>query len=257
MNRSVQHVAIFGIAALGFVRVAGAQSMPWPPTGGPFAPPPLRPDSPKPTADPRDIRGYYYLRSFGVLLPGVDKNNPPLQPEALALFQKRVADLAAGQVPVTDPQVGCRPMTAVRMFGTGFPQMQFIQTPGQVTFLLMEDHLVRRIFIGAKHPKQIVRTAHGDSIGHWEGDTLVVDTIGFKGNSWIDETGVSGDENLHLTERIRKLDGGQALEDQVTVEDPTTLTHPISFRVDFAWEPTSIWDEVICEEANRDAGDAK
>lgn len=225
-----------------------------PPAGGPFAATPLPADAPKPSPEARDLRGYYFMRSFGILLPGIDQANPPFTPAALALFRKRIADRKAGLLP-DDPQVQCRPMNAVRFFGSGFPEMQFLQSPNEVALLLMEDHIVRRIAINAKHPAHPALTSHGDSIGHWEDDTLVVDTIGFKDNGWLDETGTPGDHNEHLIERIKKVDGGQKIEDQVTIEDGTVLTHPLSFTMNFAWRPDAPWDEIICEEGNRDGGD--
>jgi len=228
-----------------------------PPTGGrsPFgASGALPPDAPKPSADPHDLRGLYYMHMAGPLLPGIDKKNPPLTPAGLAVFRQRLANHDAGLVP-DDPQVQCRPMNAARMYGTGFPQVQIIQSANEIVILLMEDHITRRIALNGQHPAHLAPTYLGDSIGHWEGDTLVVDTIGFRDDSWLDETGTPGDHNEHLIERFRKVDGGSKLEDQVTIEDPGVFSQPLSFTVPFTWRPDATWDEIICEEGNRDAVD--
>lgn len=244
----------------GVVAVSAAESPPvtaGPPPGGgsPFgASGPLPPDVPKPSSDPHDLRGFYYMRMAGPLLYGIDKSNPPLTPAALAIFRQRVADHEAGLVP-DDPQVQCRPMNAARMYGTGFPQIQLIQSANEIVILLMEDHITRRIALNGKHPSHLVPTYLGNSIAHWEGDTLVVDTIGFRDGSWLDETGTPGDHNEHLVERFQKVDGGTKIEDSVTIDDPGVFSHPLSFTVPFTWRPDATWDEIICEEGNRDAPD--
>lgn len=229
-----------------------AQTVAAPPPGkSPFETGIERPDAPKPSTDPRSLRGYYFMPLSGVLLRGLNKDDMPLNEQALALFKKRIADREAGLLP-DDPMTVCRPMNAVRVFGSGFPQLQILQTPDEVLILLMEDHMVRRIYLNGKHPQTLAPTAMGHSIGHWDGDTLVVDTIGFKDNAWLDETGTPADHNEHMMERIRKVDNGQTIEDLVTIEDSTVFTRPISFRVTMTWRPSESWDEVICEEGNRD-----
>lgn len=243
--------AVLGLA-LSVTPAGAASGPPSGPPGNPFDSGPPDPNAPKPSPDPRDLRGYYFMHSVGILLPGIDKDHPPFNAAGLALFRKRIARRQAGDL-TDDPQVSCRPMNAVRMFGSGFPQVQFIQTRNQLTILLMEDHIVRRIFLNAKHPAHLVPTASGHSVGRWQGDTLIVDTIGFKPGGWLDETGTPGDRNEHMIERIRKTDGGQSLEDQVTVEDPSLFTRPVTFKVIYTWKPDAVWDEIICEEGNRDA----
>src|SRR3984957_4931466 len=91
----------------------------------------------------------------------------------------------------------------------------------------------------------------GDSAGHWEGDTLVVDTIGLNDRTWIDEVGVIHGQQLHVIERIRKIEGGHAMENLVRIEDPEYFTEPWYARITYAWRPDLRLTEYVCEENNR------
>jgi hypothetical protein len=84
---------------------------------------------------------------------------------------------------------------------------------------------VRQIFLdGRSHPKDINPTWTGNSIGHWEGDTLVIDTVGFNAQAWY-AGGLSSTESLHVVERYRRPDLGH-LELEMTIEDPAVLQKP-------------------------------
>jgi hypothetical protein len=103
------------------------------------------------------------------------------------------------------------------------------------------------------HASPAVRKWLGDSIGHWEGDTLVVDTIGLNDKTFIDDEGSSHSTQEHVIERYRKTDGGAKLELTMTVEDPVTLEHSYSYRRVYHWRPDIRPQEYICEENNRNA----
>jgi hypothetical protein len=87
----------------------------------------------------------------------------------------------------------------------------------------------------------------GHAIGHYEGDTLVVDTVGFNDKTWLDRIGHPHSDQLHLVERIRRLNH-DALQDDLTIEDPKAYTKPWSAQLTF--QLRSDWDigEFICEE---------
>ena len=93
---------------------------------------------------------------------------------------------------------------------------------------------------------------YGYSTGRWEGDTLVVDSLGFKDQSWIDEWGTPGSDKLRLTERIRRPSYG-TLQIQMTVEDPKTFTKPFSFTVQQRLMPDTELIEFVCAENNTPA----
>ena len=146
--------------------------------------------------------------------------------------------------------------------GTFFP-IEFIQRPEQMTILFEVMQAVRRVFLdGREHPDpdDLESTWMGHSIGHWEGDTLVVDTIGGKAGS-LNGSGSAivardGDtdprmpytETLHLTERIRLLDDGQILELEQTIDDPTVYTEPFTLLRYWQRSPDTPMLEYFCTE---------
>jgi hypothetical protein len=108
--------------------------------------------------------------------------------------------------------------------------MEILFTPGRVTMLGESDgNRLRRIYTdGRPHPKDPDETFHGHSIGHWEGGTLVIDTVGVLPEAWIaiaEHLGVPNNGDLHITERIR-LDGPNFLRDELTITAPKVLTQP-------------------------------
>ena len=106
--------------------------------------------------------------------------------------------------------------------------MEVLFTPGRVTMLGESDgNRLRRIYTdGRPHPKDVEETFHGHSIGHWEGDTLVIDTVGVLPQAWIavaEHLGVPNNGELHISERIR-LDGPKILRDELTITAPKVMT---------------------------------
>ena len=168
----------------------------------------------------------------------------PLQPWA--------ADLTKTRMSKDDPEANCLP--------TGVPRMapypwKIVQTPSLIVFLFEGNiHSYRQIFLdGRSHPKDLDPTWYGDSIGHWEGDTLVVDTIGFNDHFWFDFAGHPHTDKLHITERYRRTDLGH-LEDEVTIDDPGAYTKPFKMYGHFPLQPSTEIMEYICNENNQDVG---
>jgi len=148
-----------------------------------------------------------------------------IQPWALKLSEER--QTAAGRR--SDTKANCLPDGVPRQ--DPFP-WKIVQTPNLIVFLLEGNvHSYRQIFTdGSDHPKEDLEPAwYGDSRGHWEGDTLVVDTIGFNDKTWLDGLGRPHTEKLHVIERFRRPDSGH-LDFDVTIDDPGAYTKP--FTVD-------------------------
>ena len=96
------------------------------------------------------------------------------------------------------------------------------------------SHFIRQIYTdGRKHNTDLGPTWLGDAIGHWDGDTLVVDTIGFNDKTWVDRAGHPHSTDMHLTERIRRVDE-KTLTDDITIEDPKAYTKPWGGQITFA-----------------------
>jgi hypothetical protein len=134
-----------------------------------------------------------------------DENSPILKPAAAAAVRKRNEMQRAG-VDTPTPSNQCTPMIAPYAFRV--QGMQVLQRKDEVIFLYMQDHQVRHVRLNAQHPAKPAPTYSGDSIAHFEGDTLVVDTVGFKVGrvAQIDQYGSPYSEQLHVVERYRLID---------------------------------------------------
>jgi hypothetical protein len=115
------------------------------------------------------------------------------------------------------------------------------------------DHAVRRIYVdGRGHPANLKPSWMGHSIGSYEGDTLVVDTVGVKGNRWLDDRGHPHSDDLHLVERIRRV-SQNSLEYEAIIEDPKAYKIPWRKKLvrPLATPGPRFWDETNCEELLR------
>jgi hypothetical protein len=149
-----------------------------------------------------------------------------------------------------DPEANCLP--------TGVPRIapypwRVLQTPTHIFFLFEGNiHSFRQIFIdGRKHGVDLNPTWYGDSIGSWDGDTMVVDTIGFNDKFWFDFAGHPHTGQLHITERYRRPDLGH-IEEEVTIDDPGAYTKPFTMYGHFPLDPGAEIMEYICNENNQD-----
>ena len=132
-----------------------------------------------------------------------------------------------------DPILNCLPPGVPRIMLIPFP-MQVIQLPGEVILLFEYDHYIRHVYLDRReHPKELDLTWMGDSIGWWEGNTLVVDTAGLNDKTWLDQVGHPHSDALHVVERIRRVDH-DTLQDDLTIDDPKAykkaLDRPASFQ---------------------------
>jgi hypothetical protein len=149
--------------------------------------------------------------------------------------------------PTTVSATGCFPPGVPRIYLHPFP-MEIIQTPGRVIMFFEFNHFVRQIFTdGRPHNTDLGPTWMGDSIGKWEGDTLVVDTIGFNDKTWIDRAGHPHSEALHVVERIRRA-GQDTLETDLTIDDPKAYTKPWGGKLTYQLKPTWHISEMVCED---------
>lgn len=183
--------------------------------------------------------------------PGAPREGmPTYRPEWAARYQARLAEGRAGKVTI-DPTAKCLPPGMPRTMSTPFP-LEISVEPDRV-LMLFEIGGVRRIPTdGSKHlsPDDLTPTFLGDSVGRWEGDALVVDTVGLRDDTVFDASGALHSDQMHIVERIRLLSPDK-LEDRMTVDDPVAFAKP--------WEVTHVYDrkrdwrimEFVCEENNR------
>lgn len=142
---------------------------------------------------------------------------------------------------------GCYPPGVPRVYLHPFP-LQFIQTPGEIVMLFEVDSLRREIYTdGRPHDAELVPLWMGDSIGRWEGDTLIVDTINFNDKTWIDRIGHPHSSQLHVIERFRRPDHDHLVDD-ITIEDAKAYTKPWTVHLEFKLQPTWRLTEQFCED---------
>lgn len=148
-----------------------------------------------------------------------------------------------------DPGAFCR---LIGIFPPSFAgSIKLLPAPGELTVVVGQIEIggVRRIRLDQPHPRELTPTWLGDSTGHWEGDTLVVDTVGITDKSWLMTDREPHSDALHVIERLRMVeaDGDTYLEIMTTVEDPKTLTSPYSYMRYFKKMTTEMRED-ICNE---------
>jgi hypothetical protein len=188
--------------------------------------------------------------------PGVPEN-PPFTPQYAEKYRLTTQAAREGH-PVADPTSRCLPPGMPRIMTMSYP-MEILMTPGQVTIIAEWSSQVRRVFTdGRGHPPadDLDPTYNGDSIGRWEGRgpgaTLVIDTVGIRGDTGFDSSGIEHSDQIRVTERIRQT-APDRLEDEITVIDPKAFIHP--WTVTKAYKrgaPNLQIREYVCEENNRD-----
>lgn len=186
---------------------------------------------------------------FRYTVPGGKPNPPVLTPEYAARY-KVVTDSAAQGRPVNDPTANCIWPGVPRVLVTPYPVEYLIQ-PDRVTVIHEYQSQVRRIWTdGRGHPGDLEPSFNGHSIGHWEGDTLVVETVGLREDTKIDRSGLAHSGELKILERIRLVDP-DTLENQITMIDPLAYAQPwvstLRLKRQRDWQIL----EYVCAENNR------
>jgi len=116
----------------------------------------------------------------------------------------------------------------------------------------MQNHQVRRVYLDVPHSASVTPSWYGESVGHYEGDTLVVDTIGISDKSYVDNYQTPHTDQLHVVERFNMIDGGKAIEVSVHVEDPGAFTTPWNAIQRYRRTNNGPLSEVVCAENNDD-----
>jgi hypothetical protein len=155
-----------------------------------------------------------------------DLNNPILQPWARDVVRKHNELVLSGKV-VASPTASCWPKGVPGFLLSPMTQpMYFVQGPKEVVMILSSYNDVRHIHLADKHSPNVKTSWYGESIGRYEGDTLVVDTIGLDDRALVDGFGTPHTKQLHVIERFHLIEDGKVLEANVHVEDPGAFTMP-------------------------------
>ena len=184
--------------------------------------------------DPHAIAGVWTLRQPG----------HPSPYEVKAEYRGKVAAYSPPPPPGSradnaDPAQLCTPTA---FFDGGTYPTQIIQTPGRITLINEENHRIRRIYLDQKHPVGLRPSYSGHSIGHWDGETLVVETVAIR-----PRPGRTFPPGYRVLERFRKLEGGRELEQNIVYDSPA-YSKPSTETVTYNWRPDLHLQEEICEE---------
>jgi len=181
----------------------------------------------------------------------ITNDKPPMTPWAEAKFKAAKPNLgprAVSLAETNDPIMKCFPPGVPRVYLIRAEPVEILQVPGRVVMIFEYDHFVREIYTdGRDHPKDLNPTWMGDAIGKWEGDTLVVDTIGFNDKTWLDNDGHPHSEDLHVVERIRRATH-DTLSIDTTIDDPKAYTKPWGGHAILDLKPDWNLGEMVCED---------
>ena len=241
-------VAVVVIASLVLVAPAVAQT------------PPGNAALPRPAATPRtpdgrvDLNGVYQSSpkrgEWDASAPG-QGGGPQNEPPSLLPAARQRAQELLNRRSIDDPTAYCLPSAGPRMTGVILFPIQFVQTPGQVVIIYEYFNAVRIIPTdGRPHPADAEPTYQGDSVGRWDGDTLVVDVNNFKEGNWL-AAGIVSSDKLHITERYTRIDKDQ-LNYEAVIEDPNLLAKPWTIRRTLMLRDGVRVREYVCAENNLD-----
>jgi len=206
---------------------------------------------PRRSADGKpDLSGFWMpgdnVRHLLNLATDLKPEDVPLQPAAKTLYQERIDTNGKDH-----PGVRCLP--------SGIPEklsipdgLKLVQTPDLLIFLFESRTIYRQVFLdGRPLPKDPQPSWQGYSIGHWEGDTMVIETIGQNGKTWLDMRGLPGTESLKVIERYSRPTIGRINID-ITIDDPKAYTKPWTVKLTWNLIPDTDLIESICEESSKD-----
>ena len=180
-----------------------------------------------------------------------DLNNIILQPSTREALRKANEKVLAGDI-IAVPKERCWPVGVPAFLLYPATPVYFLQTPEEVVMIWMQDHQVRRIRMNEQHDPNPRSGWFGDSVGHYEGDTLVVDTIGLSPRTFVDNYFTPHTEQLHVVERFRMIEDGRTLEVKVNVEDPGAFTTPWNAMQLYRRMENGPMVETVCAENNDD-----
>jgi len=233
---------------------ASAQWISYPTPGIPRTPdgkPNLAAPAPRTEYGQPDLSGLWQPASGGadkqfLDIAGEIKEGLPFQPWAAALVKARRADQNKD-----DPDGHCQPLGLVKMHLHPYPR-RMVQVPGLTLILFERDTNYRQIFTdGRPLPEDPTPSFNGYSSAKWDGDTLVVQSLGFKDNLWLDISGTPLTDAAKVTERYRRPTFGK-LEIDITIDDPKAYTKPWSIRVNQSLAVDQEMLEFVCLENEKD-----
>jgi hypothetical protein len=205
-----------------------------------------------------DISGTYWATTYSAKIQVLGGGDPPLNAAGKAAYQKNQAGLKDGSI-VDKARKVCISDGVPRVLATPYPFEVFQLPAGQVTFVHELNHQVRAIPLNVQLPTYqqvfVALNYGGHSAGHYEGDALVIQSIGFNDETFLDATGLPHSDMLITTERVRRI--GNQLEDVVTIHDPDMYTRDWQARFVYNQRDDIRLQDYACGDKHRDLSSVK
>jgi hypothetical protein len=201
---------------------------------------------PDPNGSRQTVENMSFSQYFSNVAADLKPDEVPFQPWAKTLFMQRLQSQGK-----ESPSAHCKPTGVPAINSIPLP-FKIVQTPKLVLLLYEENTTFRQVFLDGRQPvKDAEPRWLGYSTGKWDGDTLVVDSIGFNNQVWLDGMGHPHSDHLRVTERFRRRDTGH-LEIQVAINDPKAYTGPITYTQKLTLMPEEDLLEYFCSENEKD-----
>jgi hypothetical protein len=198
--------------------------------------------------DKHDITGVWVSKALTGTSLVDDKLRPPMTPWAQKLFDASIPSLGSRDIPgkENDPTLICEPDGVPKILTSPEP-FEIANIPGRLLMIFEKDHNIRQVWVdGRKLPKSPDSTYYGTSVGHWDGDTFVVETTGFNEKTWLSYFGDPHSDGMKLTEYYKRIDAN-TLSIAVTIDDPKAYTKPwVGEPKLFTYQPTWEIHEWYC-----------
>jgi hypothetical protein len=176
-----------------------------------------------------------------------DLGNPNLKPWVKQRMRKDNEEVLAGKIAFT-PRSSCSPAGVPGFMSYGrFTPVRFVQSPREVVIVFESNQEVRRVYLDVPHSENPQPSWYGESIGHYEGDTLVIDTIGLNDRTFLDNYRTPHTEKLHVVERWRVVEDGNVMEVTFTVDDPDAFYEPWTAKQRYRRVQQPFREEVCAE----------
>ena len=205
-----------------------------------------------------DISGTYWATSYSPKIQVTGGGDPPLNAAGKAAYEMNQAGLKDGSL-VDKARRVCVPDGVPRVLATPYPFEVFQVPEGQVTFLYEMNHQVRVIVMDKPLPPPqsliVDPKYNGHSVGHWDGDTLVVESAGFNDRTFLDASGLPHSDEMTTVERIRKV--GNQLEDVITIHDPQMYERDWQARFVYDERNDVRLEDYACNDTHRDLSGVK
>jgi hypothetical protein len=205
-----------------------------------------------------DISGTYWATSYGPNIQVMGGGDPPLNAAGRAAYEMIQAGLKDGSL-VDKARRVCVPDGVPRVLATPYPFEVFQVPEGQVTFLYEMNHQVRVIVMDKPLPPPqsliVDPKYNGHSVGHWDGDTLVVESAGFNDRTFLDASGLPHSDEMTTVERIRKV--GHQLENVITIHDPQMYERDWQARFVYDERNDVRLEDYACNDTHRDLSGVK